>query len=81
MEKVQYNFNPDLEDLIDFSVVSIQHAQLLANFFVDEARLSPHRFNYAPDLSEGLINKFDSQIIEVKGEDGSTLVKDMYLFE
>jgi hypothetical protein len=39
-DKVLYNYDYDLEDIIDFSRRSIKHAQFLANFFVDEAKLS-----------------------------------------
>lgn len=40
VERIMYNYSPKYEPLIDFSKNSVLHAQHLANFIVDEARLS-----------------------------------------
>ena len=52
LDKVQYNFNSSVNDKVDHSRYSLKHAQKLANFFVDEARLSPNSFRNHEHLQE-----------------------------
>jgi hypothetical protein len=44
IHKVMNNYDPTLDSVIDFTKNSILHAQLLANYFVDEARLSANKY-------------------------------------
>eukprot|EP00349_Pseudokeronopsis_sp_Brazil_P000096 CAMPEP_0202957042 /NCGR_PEP_ID=MMETSP1396-20130829/1473_1 /ASSEMBLY_ACC=CAM_ASM_000872 /TAXON_ID= /ORGANISM="Pseudokeronopsis sp., Strain Brazil" /LENGTH=94 /DNA_ID=CAMNT_0049674319 /DNA_START=797 /DNA_END=1081 /DNA_ORIENTATION=+ len=44
-QKQMFNYDPDLDDVIDFSRESIAHSQFIANFVVDEAKLSSQDFD------------------------------------
>lgn len=82
IDKVQFNFNISLLDKIDHSRSAIRHAQKIANFLVDEARLSPNFFTYRDDESKRLIHNFDTYLIERKVEHSDILEKhEFYLFK
>jgi len=49
--------------LIDHSRDAVREARRIANFFVDEARLSGAKFTSVKDLQASLIQSFDMDII------------------
>ena len=79
-DKVLYNYDYSLEDTIDFSRNSILHAQYLANFFVDEARLSSSQFVKTTVEDSSLINNFDPTIVTKIVEDGTAQPLFVYTF-
>ena len=81
IDKVQFNFNININDKVDHSRYSLKHAQKLANFFVDEARLSPNSFIQKEMEKKALIQNFDSQIVEFLSDDGQVRKTEVYIFE
>jgi len=71
-------------DKTDHSKEAMQHAQKVANLFVDEARLSSNRFNYVSVEQDytNLIAQNDAHHFEVPLAHGSesTLRTELYLF-
>jgi hypothetical protein len=55
IHKVQYNYNPDLDSVLDFSREAVMHALMLSNFFADEARYSSNMFATAALENASLI--------------------------
>ena len=70
IDKVLYNVDESVDERLDTSPLSVRHAQRLANFFVDEARLSGNFFQFRDDESKQLISNFDTQLVEVVSQDG-----------
>jgi hypothetical protein len=67
---------------MDHSRNAIQEAQRIANFFVDEARLSGNKFSNKERDQKFLISNYDINVIERDMESGDiNEVKEMYLFE
>ena len=46
LDRIQFSIEQNDRDMVDHSREAIQHAQKLANFFVDEARLSGNTYFY-----------------------------------
>lgn len=53
-----------IQDNIDHGRRAVLEAQRIANFFVDEARLSGHKFNNAKTEAAALIENYDTMIVE-----------------
>lgn len=68
---------------IDYSREVIREAQRLANFFVDEARLSGSYFIKSQTESSSLISNFDSFITQrwLKKDSGEFEQVEIHLFE
>ena len=54
---------PAGEDAVDHSREAVHHAQHLANLLVDEARLSPNRYEVTNDETERLIANHDIRMV------------------
>ena len=63
VQKVQFNIDLSLQPLIDHSRAAVREARRIANFFVDEARLSGAKFTNVKDEQASLIQAFDTEII------------------
>ena len=81
IDKVQFNFNIHFNDKVDHSRYSLKHSQKLANFFVDEARISPNSFKSKQKEKSALIENFDSEIVDFIGDDGQVRKTEVYIFE
>ena len=66
IDKIQFGFhagNDEAHQRIDHSKQAIEHAQHIANLIVDEARLSPNRFEYTNDETAKLLNNYDQKMV------------------
>ena len=46
LDRIQFSMEQGQKDLVDHSREAIKMAQKLGNLFIDEARLSPNRYQY-----------------------------------
>ena len=64
LEKHQFNHHLSIEEDIDHGKPAIKMAQMFANLWVDEARLSGNTFRRAKDEYEAIILNWDAQVID-----------------
>ena len=64
LEKHQFNHHLSIEEDIDHGKPAIKMAQIFANLWVDEARLSGNTFRRAKDEYEAIILNWDAQVID-----------------
>ena len=64
LEKHQFNHHLSIEEDIDHGTPAIKMAQMFANLWVDEARLSGNTFRRAKDEYEAIILNWDAQVID-----------------
>jgi hypothetical protein len=85
IDKIQYNIDLNLDDKIDHGRAAVLEAQRLANFFVDEARLSGSQFRKTRDEANALIQNYDYFLtavdISAPGSSELTFESELYLFE
>lgn len=68
---------------IDHGRSAVLEAQRIANFFVDEARLSGHSFTTRQLERLALIDNYDSYIVEKDLswiQDGQSIIMELYYF-
>ena len=67
LDKIQFGFhaipNSAEDNLVDHSKFAIEHAQHIANFIVDEARLSQNQFEWTNVEQQSLLNNYDVYVI------------------
>ena len=66
LDKVQFGFhamNGEGQALVDHSKQSISHAQHVANFLVDEARLSGNQYEYTNSETDRRVDNHDVHIV------------------
>lgn len=66
LDKVQFGFHASMGEghkRMDHSRASIEHAQHIANHIVDEARLSPNRYEWTNEETAKLLTNHDMQIV------------------
>lgn len=84
IDKIQHNFDLNVQSLIDHTRPAVIEAQRLGNFFVDEARLNGNFFRKTKDEAAAVISNYDYFLTEkdVQNENGTlTYVTEIYLFE
>lgn len=88
LDKVQFGFHAASgtgQALVDHSKGSIEHAQHIANFLVDEARLSGNMYEWTNDESERLISNHDVLSVSLPSphpsEDFDFYRTELYLFQ
>ncbi len=59
-EKTMFNFGPADSDKVDHSHMAVKHAQWLANFLVDEARLGANKFDNIVQEELALIHNYNA---------------------
>jgi hypothetical protein len=64
LEKHQFNHHLSIEEDIDHGKPAIKMAQMFANLWVDEARISGNTFRRAKDEYEAIILNWDAQVID-----------------
>ena len=67
---------------IDHSREAVLEAQRIANFFIDEARLSGNKFHNRKEEEKALIGNYDAFIVErdIQQENGENQIMELYLF-
>jgi hypothetical protein len=66
---------------VDHSKKAILHAQHIANFLVDEARLSSNAFEWTNDEQEMLLSNYDIRSVTLKNPHYGPEVLDFYRTE
>jgi len=91
LDKVQFGYHASAgegHENVDHSRASVEHAQHIANLLVDEARLSPNRFEYTNDETAKLVSNYDMKVVSLPSPHNFTASKaysslyrtEMYLF-
>jgi hypothetical protein len=85
IDRIQFGMEPQVKDKTDHSRQAVQHAQKIANLFVDEARLSGNAFNYVADEKDflNLIRDNDAYHFEIpliQSNPDDTIRTELYLF-
>lgn len=84
VDKVQFGFDPN-ESNVDHSRESIEHAQHIANFLVDEARLSANTFEWTNQETKSILSRNQqSEMVKLpknkKDSSDSFFYTELYLF-
>jgi hypothetical protein len=85
VDRVQYSMESSARDKVDHSRESVMHAQKLANFFVDEARLSGNEFKYVKEEHTYLDMIYNNDLFKfevplIQSDDENTIRTQLYLF-
>jgi len=87
LDKVQFGFHAHPQSHqnagVDHSRVAVQHAQHVANLFVDEARLSGNHFDWTNDEQDALLQNSEVWSVSLPGVGSDALQfsrSEMYLF-
>ena len=73
-----------IEEKVDHGRKAVAEAQRIANFFVDEARLSGHKYRNRKEEAAALIDNFDAMIAEKDVQwtsNSSNKIMEVYLFK
>ena len=90
LDKVQFGFHAlggSGQSNVDHSKFSVEHAQHVANFLVDEARLSGNFYEWTNTEQERLISNYDSRSLSLRapasgqGENLDFYRTELYLFQ
>lgn len=85
IDRIQYSMESILRDKTDHSRQAVQHAQKLANLFVDEARLSSNQFDFVSVERDNLNlirdnDPYHFEIPLVQSNPDETIRTELYLF-